>query len=472
MKPEHKYLITIIFILGLQIMQSCKISKDLPITSNIIPKNYLDRKDDTVSIAKIPWKIFFKDPILNHLLQEGIANNNDLAVAVKNIETAAQVVSQVKLGNYPAIALQISANLNRPSENSLNGLTLNKFLQTSHIEDYTAAPVISWEADLWGKIKSQKAIALASYLQTEEAKKVIQTKIVSDIAHGYYNLITLDAQLEVAKKNVLLSDSALKIIVLQFQSGLTTSLAVQQASAQKMVAVGLIPQFEKQIVIQENGLNILIGKNPGPVKRSRNLEDLKAPDSLDAGLPSELLSRRPDVKLSELALSKANADVGFKKANLYPSLKISAQGGINAFKVSNWFNIPASLFGTVAGGITQPIFQQRALKTQYEIANINRQQAVIHFRQSILVAVSEVTDALISLEKTKEQEKSASQRTKTLQEATQNSRLLFQNGMANYLEVITAQNNVLQTEIELVSIKKLQLDASVDLYRSLGGGWQ
>jgi multidrug efflux system outer membrane protein len=178
------------------------------------------------------------------------------------------------------------------------------------------------------------------------------------------------------------------------------------------------------------------------------------------------------VKSYELALTVANANVGIAKANMYPSLVITASGGLNSFKASNWFNIPASLFGVVGGGLTEPLFKRRQLRTQYELAKVDREKSVIQFRQSVLVAVGEVSDALASIQKLKEQQQIVASRVNILQQAITNANMLFSNGMATYLEVITAQSNVLQSELELASLKRGQLDAVVSLYKSLGGGWR
>lgn len=215
----------------------------------------------------------------------------------------------------------------------------------------------------------------------------------------------------------------------------------------------------------------MTGENPQAITRVISLAKLNVTKELSAGIPSSLLSRRPDVKFQEFALSKANAEIGYTRANMYPSLVITAQAGLNSFQASNWFNIPASLFGAVAGGLTQPLFRKKELRTQYELAKLGREKAVINFRQSVLIAVGEVSDALVKIDKLEQQETIASQRAATLKEATNNSNLLFKNGLATYLEVITAQGNVLQSELELAALKKARLDAAVDLYRSTGGGW-
>lgn len=468
-----KYIKAYLLFLPLLILSACKVSKDVQVPDNKLPAAYRTAvTTDTATLADMPWKSFFTDVRLQSLIDSAIARNNDLQIAVKNLEAARLTLRQAKLGNVPTADLSVTANSTRPSDNSMNGLSLSQYLSTNHVEDYTASLNISWEADVWGKIRSQKAEALAAYLQTDEARKAVQTEVVTNVSQGYYNLLMLDAQLDVARKNLRLNDSTLRIVHLQFDAGQVTSLAVQQTEAQQQAAAQLIPQFEQSIAIQENALSILAGKLPEAITRGVDMTSTVVPQNLSAGVPTALLSRRPDVRSSELDVTRANASVGYNKANMYPALRITASGGVDAFKASNWFNIPASLFGIVAGSIAQPLIEHGQLKTQYEIAKVEREKSVIRFRQSVLTAVGEVSDALVSIDKLNEQQIIAANRTKTLQQATSNANMLFKNGMANYLEVITAQSNVLQSELELVAVKRAQLDATVDLYRSVGGGWR
>lgn len=453
---------------------ACKTTDKALNTEAIAPSSFRNAdtsQADSAGIALIAWREFFNDATLQHLIDTAIVHNMDMLLAIKNIEAAQQTLKQAKAGYIPDVSLQVGANTTRPSDNSLNGLSLNQFLGSKHIEDYTAALALSWEADIWGKIKNQKAAALAGYLQTEEAKKAVQTQLVSYVAQGYYNLLMLQAQLKIAQQNLALNDSTLNIIKQQYDVGEITLLGVEQAEAQRLAAASLIPDFEQQINIQENALSTLSGKLPEAVATETTLDKIKIPQNLTTGVPSLLLSRRPDVKRAELAVVAARANKQYAKASMYPSLTISAQGGVNSFKASNWFNIPASLFGTVAGGIAQPILQRRQLKTNYKLAEIDQEKSVIEFRQSVITAVGEVSDALIALDKLEEKQSIALNRTSKLQSAIHNADLLFNTGMANYLEVITAQSNVLQSELELAQIKKAQLVAMVDLYRSLGGGW-
>jgi multidrug efflux system outer membrane protein len=461
--------------MSLIFLSSCRVSRDIKKTPFNVPEQFRHTtlQSDSASIGKILWKDFYTDQTLRDLIDTAIINNYDMQLAFNRIESAQVLLTQVKWNNVPQLAFNATASSNRPSDNSVTGLSIKQFgLGSSHVEDYSANLSLSWEADIWGKIRNQKKAALSTYLQTGEAKKLIQSDLIAGIAQGYYNLLMLDAQLDIARRNVNLNDSTLSIVKLQYQAGQVTSLAVQQTEAQRQAAAKLIPEFEQYIVIQENALKILTGRLPNQVSRNSTLLQIKRAIDLPVGIPSVIIGRRPDVRAAELSLTISNANVGINKANLYPALRISASGGINAFKGSDWFNIPASLFGAVSGSIVQPILNQRRLRSQFELAQIERDRSVLVFRQSVLNAVGEISDVLISIEKLKLQSDIATERVNTLKKATANASLLFKNGLANYLEVITAQGNVLQGELELASLKRAELNAISVLYRSLGGGWK
>lgn len=470
MKFSSIYLLTGILLLWLS---ACKVSKDLPIPKDSVPSAYVGAPaGDTGNVADLPWKTFFTDASLQSLVDSALQKNYDMQLAIKTMEAASQSLKQAKMGWLPQLNLNVGASSNIPSKNSLNGSLTEQFLGTNHIEDYTANLGLSWELDIWGKIRNQKKVAKSAYLQTAEARKAVQTAIVSGVASGFYNLLLLDEQLRIAQKNLALNDSTLRIVRFQQTAGQVTLLAVQQTEAQQLAATQLVSQLEQNIRLQENALSILAGRFPGKIERAQGLSTISLTESLSAGIPSHILSRRPDVKAQELALSIQNARVGIAKAGFYPALQITASGGLNSYKATNWFTIPASLFGTVAGGLTQPLFQHRRIKTQYKLAKIDREKAVIQFRQTVLTAVGEVSDALVKIEKLDEQQGIAAKRVNLLQQATQNAVLLFKSGMANYLEVINTQGSVLQSELDQAALKYGQLRARIDLYRSLGGGWK
>jgi multidrug efflux system outer membrane protein len=457
----------------LLILASCGITKDIATPIKDVPINFrgTDNYENT-SIGTLPVKEFFSNATLQQLIDTALIKNFDIQIALQNIEAADLMFKRAKLGQLPQLNFQTSVSSNRPSDNSLNGLSTSQFLNTNHIEDFNANLALTWEADIWGKIAKQKTAAYAGYLQSEEARKAVQTRIVAQVATTFYRLIMLDAQLKVANSNVQLANNTVNMIKMQYDAGQVTSLAIQQAEAQQLKATQLIPQIAQEIQIQENALSFLSGKFPSAVERAVTLAQINVPEELAIGVPSAMLNIRPDVKSAELELQIANAKVGIANAQLYPTLIISASGGLNSFKASNWFNVPASLFGVVGGGITQPIFNRKELKTQFELSKVNREKSVILFRQTVVGAVAEVANEQAKIINLKTEYEIAQNRVKTLQLAVKNSDLLFKSGMANYLEVITAQGNLLQGELELTSLKSAQLNAAVLLYRALGGGWQ
>lgn len=456
------------------LLMSCRVGKAYQRPEVVLPAQFDTTTSfaDTSSIADIPWTAFFSDTTLKGLITKGIQYNNDLLVAVKRLEAAEKQAKQAKLLQLPDVNLQVTGQYNRPSDNSLNGLSAQGFLGKSYIENYNATLSLSWEADIWGKIRNRKEIALTQYLQTGEALKAVQTQLVSQIAQGFYNLLMLDKQLQIAKRNLALNDSFLTATKLLKDAGTVTGLAVQQAESQKQATALLIPQLEQDIALQENALQLLTGQLPGKLARQTSLTDLTVQDNLNTGLPVSMVSRRPDVRSEELALVIANARVGVAQADMYPALTLTAGGGLESFRSSNWFNIPGSLFGLASGSILQPIFRKGALKTQFEVAKIEREQAVIKFRQSVLQATTEVSNALVQTDKLKQQQTIATSQTDTLKQAVTNAQLLFKSDMASYLEVLTAQGNALQAELNLAMIQRSRLNAMVELYRALGGGWK
>jgi multidrug efflux system outer membrane protein len=427
---------------------------------------------DTSSIADIEWKKYFTDTTLQALIEKGLQYNNDMQVAIRRIEIAQLQLKQSKLLNLPEVGVSVTGSITRPSDNSLNGLSITNFLGKSHVENYNAGFNVSWEADIWGKIRGRKEIALTEYLRSTEAVKAVQTELVASIAQEFFNLLMLDRQLEITRKNLLLSDSFVVVTRLLKDAGLGNALAVQQSESQRLSTALLIPQLEQRITERENALQVLTGQYPGSIARRVSLNDFPVRTDLSAGLPVAMVARRPDVRIAELTLVSANAQIGIAQANMYPALTLTAGTGLESFKANNWFSIPGSLFGLATGAIAQPIFRRKELKTRYETVKLEREIAVNQFRQSVLQATSEVVNALSGVEKLYQQEQIAIAQTDTLRRAVFNARLLFKSDMANYLEVITAQTNALAAELNLAAIQRQQLDVMVELYRALGGGWR
>jgi multidrug efflux system outer membrane protein len=459
-------------ILSIVFINACSVGKRYQRPTVQLPQQFDSTAATDSSIAGIEWRNFFKDTTLISLIDSALKNSYDLQFAVKRIEEAEAYVKQAKMNYVPTVDVAASALTSNPSNNSLDGKSLASVIGKNHVEDYTLSATVSWDVYSWGKIKYEKEATLANYLATYEGARTVQTTLIAEIATGYYNLLMLDEQLNIAQKNVALTDTLVNMMKLQKTAGQVTELAVQQTEVQQQTAALLIPQLEQQIAIQENTIKILSGELPSSINRTGNIETAYVWDNLSAGFPSELLSRRPDVRASEMALVAANANVGAAKAAMYPSLNITASGGLNAFKASKWFTMPASLFFTAAGTIAQPVLQHRELKTKYEVSAIQRDEAVINFRQSVLNAGGEVVNALVQLNKLKTQQQISSAQVDTLHKAIGNASLLFKSGLADYLEVITAQSNSLTAELNLADIQRQRLAAAVELYRALGGGWK
>lgn len=466
---SFKYRIATILLIGW--LASCKASEDIGAPTDVFPETFRDYETTGDSTdANVLWNEFFVDSNLVSLIDQGLKRNNNLIIARKNIEVAQLTFKQTKWRNVPEFDVLVTANSSRFSDNSLNGISTEMFLERSSLEDFQLQGMLSWEADIWGKLRRQSQTALSEYLQTGEATKALQTGVVAAIAKSYYNLLKLDAQLEVAKQNLQLSKRTKEIIDLQFTSALVTTLAKDQATAQMKLAEQLIPFLEGEIAVEENLLSVLTGVAPDSIVRGVFQENL--PTVINAGVPADLLSERPDVKAAELGLQAANGRVGVAKAMMYPALRITASTGLNAFEAVNWFDIPGSVFSVVGGSLAQPVLNGRRLKTNLEVEKVQREQQIYTFRETVLTAIKEVSDAMVRIEKTTEQQEVASSRVEALEHAVDNADLLFENGVANYLEVITAQGNLLQSQLDLVEVKSNKLYASIDLYRALGGGWR
>lgn len=481
-----------IVLLSCLALASCKVGQDYVRPHLNLPASYRDADSsafpagaDSTLISDLSWNEFFSDTVLVRLIDSAVVNNHDMRAALKNIEIADQWLKQSRMEFLPEINAEW-ANITREfrSKNFYSSPTSAYYEETGktppeNMYQYTpenrSQLSLSWELDVWGKMRRQTESALADYLQTHEARKAIQTSLVASIAEGYYNLLMLDEQLEVARRNLQLTDSTLRIVQLLHEAGEETELAIRQTESQRFVAAALIPELEQEITIQENALKALVGEMPGNIRRQVTLSELDTTDTnelLATGVPLQMVANRPDVREAELILRSTNAQIGVAQAYRYPSLIIDAEVGLNAMMPENWFNIPGSLFGGIFGSITQPLFNRRKLKTAYEVAKLERDKAEIDFQQTVLEAVNEVSNSLVMVKKLKERHAIAEQRVKNNRRGVEAANLLFSAGEATYLEVITAQSNALDSELHLASIKQQQLNARVALYKALGGGWK
>lgn len=462
----------------------CEVGKKYQRPEIDLPEEY--RKSDslvfvdTTDIEKLEWKSILKDPLLIQLIEEGLERNFDIRTALINIEIADRELFKSRFYHFPEIDATIgemnqtyrSKNYrSAPNSTWYEGKEApeNMFLQVG--ENITSISA-SWEIDFWKKYKNQKESDLSDFLGTIEAKRAIENKLINSITTAYFNLIQLNAQIEVAKTNAALSDSTLRMIELQYEAGEITKLALQQTEAQRLAALSLVPELEQKIVIQENIIRTLTSHFPSEVEISNNLSEIVKQDSLvDIGAPIDLLRNRPDVREAEYKLIAANANVNINKALRYPTLTLGGSLGLNSLMPKNWFEIPGSLFGSFTAGITAPIFKRRKLKTAYEIALLERESSELDLYKKIYESVAEVSNALVTVDKQKERLEYAERRVENAQSAVENANLLFRSGYATYLEVITAQSNALQSNLDRIEIQHNQYEAIINLYSALGARW-
>lgn len=452
------------------ILTSCVVGKKYSRTELNAPEKYREELTVTGDTVLHSWKKYYKDPLLVDLIEKALVKNNEVLIAVKSMEQLDLSYKQAKLSLLPTLDFDAAGSRSYLSKNSLNGSLSAQFTSKDYMDDYSANLRMSWEVDIWGKAAMQKRDAKAAYFAQKENLSALKTRIIVQVAQSYYNLLGLDEQLKIAQKNIELSDNTLQMMKLQYNSGSISSLAVNQTEAQKKTAELLVPLAKANIAVQENALQILCGEYPNTITRSGNLNVDEFAFEMPAGIPASLLSRRPDVKASEYAVMSATAKTGLAKATMYPTLSLNPSIGINSFEFDNWFNFPGSVTKNIAANLAQPIFQKKALRTAYEVAVLEQEKAVVQFKQSFITAVGEVSDAMSQLKYADERIKLAEEKAVSLEKATADASLLYKSGMANYLEIIAAQNSALQNELDVVAIKLEKLNASINLYRALGGG--
>src|SRR5258706_12474424 len=456
----------IIYILfGLTILvSSCSVTK--PYQAPVIGRKDLYRDQshpDTTNMSSLHWTEIFRDTLLQNLIREGIGNNMDLKIAWSRIQQAQSYFKQSRLAFMPALSADVST-LHGKQSNNKNTTSLTS------VHLYQLNINASWEADLWGKLKSSKRAALASLLQSEAYSRTIQTGLVAGIANYYYTLEGLDQELKITEESVKNWISTVDIMKSLKEADVVTEAAVVQSEANRYAAEVTIPDLKLLIGQTENVLSILLGREPGLIKRGR-LSEQKAGNLLQTGVPAQLLSNRPDVQEAELNFRYNFELTNVARTYFYPALTISSSGGFSSSSLSNLFN-PISLIGSIAAGLTQPIINQGLNRARLKIAQEGQQQALLTFQNVILTALQEVSNDMASYQSTIEKTNLRDSQILNLQKAVEYTQLLVRYSSANYTEVLTAQQSLLSAQLNQVNDRLQQLQAMLNLYHDLGGGWK
>ncbi len=461
---KFKFLILIGVVFSLQ---SCFVAKDYQRPDEIINEDFY-RTDmltqDTLNIAEVSWRNMFTDATLQSYIEEGLENNIDIRVALQNILASEAYFKQGKAGYLPTLSGGATYTHQELSENSQFGSLF------SALDQYQVSADLSWEADIWGRIRSQKRAFQASYLQSIAAHQAVKTQLISRIASSYYELLSLDEQIRITEETISTRENSLETTQALKDAGNVTEVGVKQTEAQLYNAQAILIDLKNQSRLLENTFSILLGRTPSNIERT-SLDEQEITTELKIGVPAQLLRNRPDVISAEYNLVNAFELTNAARSNFYPALTLTASGGLQSLDFNTLFD-PESFFATLVGGITQPIFNQRRNRTQYEVSQAQQEQARLDFRQAILTASKEVSDALYSYDTATQKIEIKQKEFDAYDLATDYSEQLLDNGLANYLEVLNARENALYARLDLINARYNQLRSVVDLYEALGGGWK
>ena len=459
-----KYKLALLVLMGT--LSSCLVTKKYK-APELTEANYLFRLDSLAAqktdMPVQSWKEFFKDPVLIGYIDTALVYNKDNQIAFHNLAKFQAKFKQDRAAYLPAVDLNASAQRQKQAENSQFG----SFFSEPFVQ-YDLSGTLSWEADIWGKINSQKLASKAQFAQSLTAQQALQNRLIASIADHYYRLLEADRRKLLLEQTLVLREQSVFTQQALKESGQANSLAVSQAEGQLFQAKLLLTEVEDQIFTLENNLSLLIGKPLAVVKRSR-LDVQEDPEFVALSLPLELLANRPDVKEAELEYRSFFEAHNVAKASLYPNISLSANGGYQSLDAETWIR-PTSLFNTLTAGITQPLFNRRRLRTQKITAQANMEQSLLRFQQKVLEASVELSNVLKSYEKSAEKKAILKEQENILQTSFSDAQALQDAGMANYMDVLNAQERLLNTQLQLIQTDAQHLQNAVTLYRALGGG--
>jgi multidrug efflux system outer membrane protein len=457
---------------------SCKTPAIAPSKSSAsVPESYATSKD-TANSASLTWKSFFKDPYLVELIDVAIKNNQELMITLQEIEIAKNDIRIRKGALLPTVGLRAGAGIEKVGTYTSQGagdasaeITPGNRVPEA-LQDYTLAAYAHWEVDIWKKLRNSKKAAISRYLATIEGKNFVITNLIGEVANSYYELLALDNQLQTIRQTIVLQNNALEIVKVQKEAARATELGVQKFQAEVLASQSMEFETLQKIKETENRINFLLARYPQEIKRN-NSDFLGLPAALvNAGIPSQLLANRPDIKQAELELAAAKLDVKVARAEFYPSLDISASYGLQAFNTNYLFTLPESLLYSLAGDLAAPLINRNAIKAEFKNANARQLQALYNYERTLLNAYVEVSNQLSKISNIEKSFNLKSKQVTALNKSIEASNDLFKSARIDYFEVLMTQRDALENKLELIDTKKEQLNASIQMYRNLGGGWK
>lgn len=442
-----------------------------------VPDGFGTESPTIESAAALPVERFFQDANLIALVDQALANNQELNILQMEVAIAnAEVMART--GEYqPKVGVGAGAGLERVGRYTSQGasdaadeITPGRTVPED-LANYRLGFFASWEVDIWGRLRDATKAAMLRTSATVEGRNYVITRLVAEIARSYYELMALDNQLGVLERNIEIQNQALEVVRAQKVAARVTELAVQRFEAEVLRNRSRLFDVRQQIIETENRINLLVGRFPQPITRSSTGFLALEPTSVATGLPSQLLANRPDLRQAELQLAAADLDVSVARARYYPSLSIEAGAGVEAFEPSRLSTWPESVFYGIVAGISAPLFNRKAITAGWYTANAQRMQAILHFEQTLRRAFAEAANQIAMIDNLGRKYALKSQQVDILGQAIDVSNKLFASARADYMEVLMTRRDALESQLELIETKRMQLGAVVDMYQALGGGW-
>ncbi|MCC3160119.1 efflux transporter outer membrane subunit [Hymenobacter sp. 15J16-1T3B] len=433
--------------------------------------------DSTSNSGKLRWREFFTDPNLVALIDTALVRNQELNITQQEIEIARQEVRARKGEYLPTVGIGAQAAADRVGRYTLQGATeetvdIRERRTPDPLTNFQVGAFASWEVDIWHKLRNAKQAANNRYLASIEGRNFTVTNLVAEIATSYYELLALDNQLAILQQNIAIQRNALNAVRLQKEAARVTELAVQRFEAQVQNTTARQFQIQQRIVETENRINFLVGRYPQPVQRNAQAFNDLLPKAVQTGVPAQLLQNRPDIRQAEQNLAAAKLDVTVARANFYPRLSIDAAAGFQAFRPDLLLNAPESMLLTLAGNLAAPLINKNGIKALYYSANARQTQAVYDYERTILNAYIEVANQMANISNLQNSYEAKAREVQALNQSINISNSLFNSARADYTEVLFTQRDALESKFDLIETKMQQLNASVNVYRALGGGWQ
>jgi multidrug efflux system outer membrane protein len=455
----------IAFAAALGLLAGCMVGPDYVRPTVDVPEAFRFDGGGTQGASDAVWWSQFGDPVLDALIAEALANNRNVKIAAANVEQAAGFLMTARAGLFPQVAYGGAQTRQRMSQNDA---TFSPLMQNPY-NSLQAFGGVSWEIDLWGRVRRLTEAARASLLASVEARRGVIVSVVAETAAAYIQLRSLDEQLAISRRTLETYAESVRLFELQNKYGQVNRMTVEQARTQYETAAVTIPQIETQIAETENGLCLLLGRNPGPIARGRTVYTLAMP-VVPAGLPSQLLERRPDIRQAEAALVAANAQIGAAKALYYPTISLTGAYGRSSSELSNLWSGPSRIW-SYGGSLAGPIFTGGAIAGQVKQAEAGRDAALLSYAQTIQNAFADVDNALIARRKLEEQLAAEERRVAAFKEYDRLARLQYVGGYIPYLTVLYAEAQLFPAELSAIQTRAAAFISLINIYKATGGGW-